>query len=126
DEVAERLTVISEEAAALDDLTSQILWRTTRSRILTNRGRSEEAAQLALRATALAEQTDALNLHADALMGLVDVFAAAGRAQDADAAAREALKLYEAKGNVVSAGRARSRLAGKTLKAGAARADRAS
>jgi class 3 adenylate cyclase len=126
DEEAERLTVISEEAAALDDLTSQILWRTTRSRILTKRGRSEEAAQLALRAIALAEQTDALNLHADALMGLADVFAAAGRADDADAAVREALKLYEAKGNIVSADRARSRLAGKAAKAGTARADRAS
>jgi ATP/maltotriose-dependent transcriptional regulator MalT len=126
DQEAERLTVISEEAAALDDLTSQILWRTTRSRILVKQGRSEEAAHLALRATAFAEQTDALNLHADALMGLADVFAAASRADDADAAAREALKLYEAKGNLVSAARVRSLLDGKTVRAGAAPADRTS
>jgi ATP/maltotriose-dependent transcriptional regulator MalT len=126
DEEAERLTVISEEAAALDDLTSQILWRTTRSRILAQRGRSEEAADLALRATALAEQTDAHNLHADALMGLADVFAAASRTDDADAAAREALKLYEAKGNVVSAARVRSLLDGKTVRVGVAPADRTS
>jgi class 3 adenylate cyclase/tetratricopeptide (TPR) repeat protein len=125
-EEAARLTVTSEESAAADDVTAQILWRTTRARVLAARGALDEAQELARRAVALARRTDYLNLHAEALMSLADVRSAAGSPDDAAAAAHDALELYEAKGNLVSADRARAWLERRAVTAGASRDGRAS
>ena len=70
-------------------------------------GRAEAAAALAREAVALAERTDFPTVRADALLDLAAVLDGAA----AEAAARQALALYEAKGDVVSAARARARLA---------------
>ena len=55
---------------------------------------------------ALAETTDDLNLHGDALMDLAEVLSLGGRASEADPAIEAAIGLYERKGNLVSAARA--------------------
>jgi hypothetical protein len=57
---------------------------------------------------ALAQETDMLNAHADALLDLAELLALAGH--DARSELDEALALDERKGNLVIAKRTRSRL----------------
>jgi hypothetical protein len=66
-----------------------------------------EAERLAREATAIAGRTDYLNVHAQAVASLAEVHRAAGRAEEATAALREAIRLYERKGNVAAARSAR-------------------
>ena len=62
----------------------------------------EEAARDAV---ALAAGTDALNLQADALANLAETLRLLGREAEASAAADEAARLYERKGNVAALAR---------------------
>ena len=110
DEEAVRFTLVSEEAAASDDVTSQILWRSARAKAWSREGRREEARELGREALALAAKTDHLNLHADALMSLAQVLSEAGCANEAAGAVEGAIRLYERKGNLVSVAAARARL----------------
>jgi hypothetical protein len=77
-------------------------WRTS--------GRVETAEALAREAVALAEQTDLVNFHADALADLAHVVELAERPAEARAILDDALDLYEQKGNVVSASRIQARM----------------
>jgi class 3 adenylate cyclase/tetratricopeptide (TPR) repeat protein len=123
DDEALGLTKMSEEFAADDDSTSQILWRAARAKVLARNGDHAQGVQLAREAVALAGQTDCLNLHGDALLALAEALAAGGAHEEADAARGEAIALYELKGNVVSAASARRR---GTLRETAAPGDRTS
>jgi tetratricopeptide (TPR) repeat protein len=107
---AEGWTEAAEELAPKGDIASQMLWRQARARILARRGRHAEAGELAREAVALAEQTDMLNYHANALADLAETEVAADRTEDGCACLRQALALYEQKGNLVSAARGRRRL----------------
>ena len=126
DEEAAGFTVISEEVAASDDVTSQILWRSARAKVLVRRGKFEEAEELAHEAVALAEETDALSLRGDALTSLAVVLLGQGRSVEGVAALQEALALYQAKGNSTSAAVTLGRLEEASVTAAAARGDRAS
>ena len=95
-----RLITISREAGAGEDLSAQIIGQGLAARILADRGRHAEAAELAGSAVALAAQTDLLSQHADTLLDLAQVLAAAGRAPEARATATQALDLYQRKGNL--------------------------
>jgi tetratricopeptide (TPR) repeat protein len=97
---ADQLIVISQEAAAGEDLVTQIIGQGLSARMQADRGRHFEATELASSAVALAAQTDLLSQHADALLDLAHVLAAAGRFPGAHAAATEALDLYQRKGNL--------------------------
>ena len=97
---ATELIAISQEVAADEDISAQIICQGLSARILADRGRHAEAAGLAFAAVALAAQTDQLNPHADALLDLAHVLAASGRASEAHAAATQALDLYQRKGNL--------------------------
>jgi class 3 adenylate cyclase/tetratricopeptide (TPR) repeat protein len=119
-EEAERLTVLSEEATSPEDIWSQVAWRSARATILASRGESAESTRLAREAVELIEGTDALNMRASSLIGLARALGAAGRSDEAAKSAAEAVQLYEAKGNVVSAGKARALLRPGALKVGAA------
>jgi tetratricopeptide (TPR) repeat protein len=107
---AERLTSLSQEAAASDDLDAQVRWRATQAKLHARRGQFEQAETLGREAVRLAESTDELNLRGDAAMSLAEVLRAAGASDEAATAVGEALKLYDTKGNVVSAQRARAML----------------
>jgi tetratricopeptide (TPR) repeat protein len=109
-EEAERLCDVSRDAAAGDDLSAQVLWRVVRAKILARQDRHEEAEALAREAVELVAKTDYLTYHGDALLDLAEVLQLGGRPDDAEEAVRGALDLYEEKGNLVSAERARSRL----------------
>jgi class 3 adenylate cyclase/tetratricopeptide (TPR) repeat protein len=108
DEQALAFTVICEETAAPGDLAAQIAWRGSRARILAARGETGGAVTLAQEAVALAERTDLLSDHGDALLDLTEALRADGRPVDAANAARSAETLYRTKGNLVAADRARS------------------
>jgi tetratricopeptide (TPR) repeat protein len=97
---ATELIAISQEVAADEDISAQIICQGLSARILADRGRHAEAAELAFSAVALAAQTDQLNPHADALLDLAHVLAAAGRASQAHAAATQAFDIYQRKGNL--------------------------
>jgi tetratricopeptide (TPR) repeat protein len=109
DEEALRFT---EEVEALvePDVPEQFLWRKARAKVLAVQGEVEEAERLAREAVELAERTDHLEEHADALMTLAEVLRRAGRAAEATPALRDALDLFRQKGNTVLARRAQQAL----------------
>ena len=86
------------------------LWRGVRARILAGRGEIEDGERLAREGVALAERTDLVNFHGDALLDLAAVLDADGRLTEAAEAVADALRLYQGKGNVVSAAAAQARL----------------
>jgi class 3 adenylate cyclase/tetratricopeptide (TPR) repeat protein len=101
----------AEEAAAEDDLSAQIVWRTARARLLARRAEIVEAKRLSADAVELAARTDWLSDHADALVAHAEVLLLAGDGDEAVVAVGKAIALYDRKGNRVGAGRARSLLA---------------
>jgi tetratricopeptide (TPR) repeat protein len=99
---------VSERSADEDDLVTLVIARHVRARVLAERGAVAEAEAVARDAIALASRTDALVEHGDAQLALAAVLDARG---DREAAAREAhtaLELYERKGALVPAARARA------------------
>jgi tetratricopeptide (TPR) repeat protein len=80
-------------------------------RVAAHRGELPEAIAYAERAVALAGRSDFLNLRARVCLAAADVQRAAGRGSEAHAATVEALRLYEAKGNVTAAAPLRALLA---------------
>ena len=106
---AESFAQISETFAASEDITSQFLWRCVRAKVAAQRG--EPAAEtLVLEALELTEKTEELESQAQVFMDLAEVLELSGRSDEAVPHLREALARYHAKGNVVSAARARERL----------------
>jgi tetratricopeptide (TPR) repeat protein len=102
---------VTEEAAALaapDDFVTQCSWRTTKARALAARGEHVEALRLARESLEAVDRTDAVIAHGDALLGLADALRAAGADADARGAAARAGELYEQKGDLVGARRARA------------------
>jgi heterodisulfide reductase subunit A-like polyferredoxin len=108
---AERFCSVSESTAAVEDLSTQVIWRGVSAKILARQGRIGEAEALAGDAVRLVAQTDMLTRHGDALLDLAEVLSIGGRSTDADEAVREAHDLYMRKENVVSAGHARALVA---------------
>jgi tetratricopeptide (TPR) repeat protein len=108
---AEEMISLSEHAGAEDDVSTQVLGRSARARILAARGRAEEADRFARDAVERSEATDDLNMRADTLVELGEVLRTAGDRAGAEAALASALELYEAKGNSSAAEATRRRLA---------------
>ena len=97
------LIAISREAAADGDLVAQVISQGIYARILADRGLYHEAEKFARSAVAVAAQTDLLDKHADTLLELSHVLAAAGEVSEANSAATQALNLYQRKGNLPGA-----------------------
>jgi class 3 adenylate cyclase/tetratricopeptide (TPR) repeat protein len=93
------------------DVDAQAGWRRVRAKALARLGRFEEAERLAREAVAILADKDYVNAHADTVADLGEVLLHAGRPSDAATAVREAIHLYELKGNVASASALRGRLA---------------
>jgi class 3 adenylate cyclase/tetratricopeptide (TPR) repeat protein len=100
----------SEELGASDDAYTQMLWRQVKAKVLARRRDHPEAQRLAREALAIGEKTDLLDAHGDAYADLGEVLSLAGEEDEAAAALEQALVRYERKGNLVMAGRARTRL----------------
>jgi class 3 adenylate cyclase/predicted ATPase len=101
----------ADDALALaqeDDFVTLGVARAVQARIAAARGEFDAAEALARQAVAFEERTDYLHHHADALVALAHVCEAAGDGSEAVEAAQKALGLYEQKGAVVGAARART------------------
>jgi ATP/maltotriose-dependent transcriptional regulator MalT len=109
-EEASHFCRVSREAAAPEDLWSQVDGKGAYAKIVAGRGRGAEAERLAREAVELAASTDFLTLHGDAFLDLATVFEVGGQAPEAATALSAGLELYEQKGNLVSAKRAQARL----------------
>ena len=109
-EEAEEWAEIARQSAGSDDLDAAFAWRYVQAKVLTGLGAIDEAERLAREALDLVARTDALNRHADSLLALAQILRIRGREEAALENIRAALRLYEQKGNVVSAGRARATL----------------
>jgi DNA-binding SARP family transcriptional activator len=83
------------------------LWHTTRARALAGLGRADEAAQLIRTRLELGAGTDSPNTEAEVRIDAAEVFWALGETSSAGRMAEEAATLYESKGNVPGAARAR-------------------
>ena len=110
-EEAERFERISSDCVTSDQLSARTLCVSAGALLEAHRGGGDRAVALAREAVDLAATTDALNLHGDALRTLAHVQLTLGHREDAEVAAREAAALYDRKGNVVAAARARALLA---------------
>jgi predicted ATPase len=96
-----------EHLASPDDVASQFHWRCVRGKLRARQGAIDEAEALLSAATALIETSDQLDLQGNGLLDFVEVCELAGAPADAAALSVRAAMLFERKGNVVSALRAR-------------------
>jgi len=104
---------VVEEARALtadDDFESQVLWRGVAARILARSGRTDQALELSESQLRIAAETASPVFEAEARVERAEVLALLGRQDEAEPPLREALRLAEAKGDLVSADRIRQRL----------------
>ena len=109
-EEAEQLAGESEESARPNDVHSQILWRSSRAKVLARRGELDEAERLAREAVEFAAGSDFHPAHADALMDLAHVLELHGEPELAARSVEQAIGFYELKGNVTQGERARAAL----------------
>jgi tetratricopeptide (TPR) repeat protein len=89
------------------DLGAQVQWRLAHAKALAWLGRDKRALKIAQDAVRLAERTDFVTLHGDALTTLGEVNRLGGRRAESAAALTHAVRLYDEKGNAVAAARAR-------------------
>jgi class 3 adenylate cyclase len=108
---AEVFCAISQEVSAPDDVASEALWRCVRGKVLAQAGQPGEGEALVREAVTMIMRTDDLNQQGDSLMDLAEVLAMAGRGGEASQVRAEAASLFERKGNLVAAARARTELA---------------
>jgi class 3 adenylate cyclase/tetratricopeptide (TPR) repeat protein len=106
---ADRFCTQAEELADPDDVDTQVRWRLSRSLLLAGH-RPSEARELADEAVRMAEGTAGLILRAEALASRADLLESLGDQSAAEASRADAIRLYEQKGDVVSAAAARARL----------------
>jgi class 3 adenylate cyclase/tetratricopeptide (TPR) repeat protein len=103
---------VCEHLASPDDVASQFHWRCVRGKLRARHGAIDEAESLLSAATALIETSDQLDLQGNGLLDFAEVRELAGAPADAAGLSERAAQLFERKGNVVSALRARQ-LAGR-------------
>ena len=104
---AERETRLAETLAAPDDRVSQALWRQVRAKLYARAGGLADAERLAREAVALLCETDMVDYHARAVADLAYVLGIVDLPEEASDELAGAIALFDAKGNVVRADRAR-------------------
>ena len=104
---AGRWASVSKQHTAADDLDAQTARRAAEAEIKAGKGELDGAEELAREAVALARETDMLNRRGRVSLVLATVLRHQGRMDETLASMEEALRLYERKGNIVGAGKAR-------------------
>ncbi len=107
---AETLLAAAAGWAIEDDAEGQILIARASSKLAALRGDASAAEAHARHAVERARKSDELNAQARTLVTLADALELAGQREEASAALREALSLYEQKGNIVGVEQLRQRL----------------
>jgi DNA-binding SARP family transcriptional activator/tetratricopeptide (TPR) repeat protein len=100
---AARCLALGEDIALAGPTGTALLRLCARARVAAHQGELAEALTLARRAVETAEPSDGLNVKARTWLALAEVQGAAGLRSEADAAVAEAIRLFEAKGNVAAA-----------------------
>jgi class 3 adenylate cyclase/tetratricopeptide (TPR) repeat protein len=100
------------EVAASHQVDAQVKWRSIRAVVQARRGELEDAEQLAREAVERADQTDQVEIQAEARADLGEVLRLAGRRQEAATQFNRAVQLYERKGNSAAAKQVRAILVG--------------
>jgi class 3 adenylate cyclase/tetratricopeptide (TPR) repeat protein len=99
---AERLSAVSEELGARDDRYNEAAWRRLRAKVLVARGDLIRAEALARQAVDVAADIGFIDDAALSWLSLAEILRSTVH-DEADAAAAEALALFERKGNLVGA-----------------------
>jgi tetratricopeptide (TPR) repeat protein len=107
---AVRFTRVSEELAPDDDFATMVEWASTRAKVLARRGRAEDADRLSREAVRRSAATDELVSRGNALLDRAETLRLVGRPAEGLPCVREALALFDRKGDVASAARARRML----------------
>ena len=98
---------VCEHLASPGDVGSQFLWRCVRGKLRARQGAIGAADSLLSAAMALIETSDQLDLQGNGLLDFAEVRELASAPADAASLSEKAAQLFERKGNVVSARRAR-------------------
>ncbi|HEV8602009.1 MAG TPA: BTAD domain-containing putative transcriptional regulator [Gaiellaceae bacterium] len=109
-EEADQWARLSEEHAAGDDMDAQMAWRAAGAEVKAGTGVLLQAEELARDAVLLAGKTDMLNRRGRTLLVLAEVLRLQGRDEEAAQQVGDARRVFERKGNVVAASRARALL----------------
>jgi hypothetical protein len=104
---ADGFATMSVDYAPAEGAAAQALWREAKARVMASRDDHVEGERLAREAVGLAP-AEMLNLRADLLVDLAEVLRGAKQPAKAGSVIVEAIELYERRGNLVSAARARS------------------
>jgi ATP/maltotriose-dependent transcriptional regulator MalT len=104
------LSRVSEDAAADDDIESQVIWRCARGKVLARRGDHAGGEALVREALDLIMRTEEPDVQGHVHMDLAQVLFLQGKRAEEREVLQEALRLYERKGNSVAAAKARARL----------------
>jgi DNA-binding SARP family transcriptional activator/tetratricopeptide (TPR) repeat protein len=107
-EESEEWASLAEKYTADDDLDARLHWMPVKAKLAGRQGASVEAEQLAREVVCLSTSTDGLNLRAAVHVSLGEVLQSGGDPVAAAVEFREALRLYELKGNIVAAARVRA------------------
>ena len=103
-------TRVAEHGGDEGDMATQSLWRVARARCLADTGELATADALVREGISLISEADFLSWRGDAFVGMAEVFALGGKRSEAEDALATAIQLYQQKGNVSSARRARALL----------------
>jgi tetratricopeptide (TPR) repeat protein len=105
---AEEWTRRAEETAGQHDLSAHADIRAVRAKVMAQRGEFEVAESLAREAVEIGARTSEPDHEGDNYFDLAEVLRLAGKPMEAVEALEQALRHWEAKGNLVSAAKARS------------------
>jgi len=95
----------------VDDVYSQVLWRMVEAKYLARSGQADEGLRVGGEALQLLRKSVDIELKADTLIDYADVLVLAGRENEQGPHVREALALYQEKGDLVFSAAAADRLA---------------
>jgi tetratricopeptide (TPR) repeat protein len=98
------------ELTAEDDFESQVLWRGVAARLLARSGEADRALDLSDSQLRLAAETASPVFVAEAYVERAEVLLLLGRSDEAEPPLREALRRFEAKGDLVSVERITAQL----------------
>jgi ATP/maltotriose-dependent transcriptional regulator MalT len=100
---AQEFASTAEALASIDDVEARVLFQSAQARLLVRKGRTAEGMALAQETVDRARATGDIDLLAESHLQLGEVLEVAGYQESAEPPRREALRLFELKGNEAAA-----------------------
>ena len=101
---------VSARTAGSDDREAQADWRCVQAKLLARQGRFDEAEAMGREALEIVDRTGESDHKGDAYIDFAEICRLAGKPAEEQEALRQAIGWYDAKGNLVMAGKARTLL----------------